>query len=235
MTLADVAVQFQKFDTDAFGVPFYRVVATHSPNLERGVAALIANPPVIIDAKLSAEDIGNCHRLLKLGFRKICTQIEFRHKLEEVACPPKRSSIMNCCALSDATILAHARQFVFDRFSLDPELPVGGHDRLYSRWIHNSLRSGNCEVAVCRHNFITFKSTLRRVKIDLTSVLDSGQGIASDLLAAVLHRAKESDAHHVEVVTECENRPAWRLYLKAGFLPAQFFSVFHLVKLSAGE
>jgi len=30
-------------------------------------------------------------------------------------------------------------------------------------------------------------------------------------------------------VTECENRPAWRLYLRSGFEPARFTSVFHKV------
>jgi len=224
------ALAFQQFDTDAFEISFHRVTDARAPDLEREVAALVAKPPVILDAKLPAEDIAGSTRLLKLGFRKICTQIGLSHDLRGTIGAPTRSTIEARIELPEDSIRAHAHQFTFDRFSLDPEIPVAGHDRLYSRWMKNSLTGEACLVAVCGHNFITFKDTPDGVKSDLTSVLDSGQGIASDLLTAILRHARDRNARLVEVVTECENRPAWRLYLKAGFMPAAFVSVFHCVR-----
>lgn len=228
MSLPASALKFQPFDADAFGVPFYRLTDPRSPVLERELAALALHPPFIVDAKLPADDITSGARLLELGFRKVCVQIELHHSLIGAIVPPVRSQIVDQVKLPKDILYAHAAQFVFDRFALDSRLPPGGHDRLFLRWISNSLEGIAHSVALCGNNFITFKEESGDVKIDLVSVLHKEQGIATDLLMAVLCAAQERGSRHVKVVTECENRPAVRLYLKTGFSPVHFYSVFHL-------
>jgi GNAT superfamily N-acetyltransferase len=218
---------YQEFDTDVFGVPFYRLVDARPPRLQEEVAALASNPPCIADAKLPAEDIQSGARLLELGFRKICVQIELKHRLG-VSVHPTRSQIRDRVVLPNAIIRAHASQFVFDRFALDIALPSKGHDRLYEKWIRNSLEGSSHLVATFGDNFITFREQAGNIKIDLVSVLQKGQGIGADLIRTVLNCAKERQVREVDVITECENLPAVRLYLSTGFLPARFFSVFHL-------
>ena len=167
---------------------------------------------------------------MRAGFRKVCVQIELHHSLDHPTPAPQRSQILDRVAFEPSAIRAHARHFVYDRFALDVALPTEGHDRLYEKWIRNSLEGSAHRLAVCGSNFITFKAEPDRIRIDLVSVLDKGQGVASDLLRAVLQRAQERQCKHVEVVTECENLPAVRLYLKSDFVPVRFHSVFHLVR-----
>ena len=233
MTSLSPAVKFQQFDTDAFGVPFYRVTNWRSTDLKSDISMLVGAPPVIVDAKLPAEDIETSACLTKLGFSKVCTQIELFHALDGPQRAPERSKIRATVVFPEAVIRAHVAHFAFDRFALDINLPAGGHDTLYERWMRNSLEGGRCSIALRENNFITFRDAPASVKIDLVSVLDKGRGIATDLLNAILCHARERKARHVEVVTECENLPAVRLYLKAGFKPSRFYSVFHFVRFRA--
>jgi GNAT superfamily N-acetyltransferase len=134
--------------------------------------------------------------------------------------------------LSEELLWRHARNFRYDRFSLDPLLPREGVTRLFYQWVRNSLTSGSKEIACCGPNFCTFRRQDEGyVAIDLVSVLDQGKGIGKALLARVLRAAVEKGAVGVHVTTECENYAAWNLYLKLGFLPTAFTSAFHLVRL----
>lgn len=231
MTAVPQALQYQEFDTKAFGIPFYRIVDPRLATFEDELAALASEPPLIVDAKLPAHDIETGARLLRLGFRKICVQAEFEHSLgAAVGFVCVRAEIRDRIVFPEAVIDAHARQFVFDRFALDAELPAGGHDRLYKKWIRNSLENGGHSVAVAGENFITYKLEAGIIRIDLVSVLCRRRGIGLDLLHTIMDYGRKNRVDKVVVVTECENLPAMRLYAKAGFAPARLFSAFHLVR-----
>jgi hypothetical protein len=221
---------YQEFDSDAFAVPFFRVIDPHSSDLVHEIEAVTRGERGIIDAKLPAEDIEAANRLLRAGFRKICCQVELHHDVVGGTYAPVQSGIFEGFSLPEEMVSRHAANFTFDRFSLDNELPPG-HQLLFERWIRNSLGGRTCLVAAREFNFITFKLVSDQIKIDLVSVLDKGRGIARDLLHAILWKARELRLREVVVVTECENKPAVNLYLKKGFKVVQFYSVFHLVKL----
>ena len=231
MTAVPPILERRTFDADAFGIPFFRVTDPNAAGLPEALATLPNDRPCIVDAKLAAQDIASAARLIRAGFRKVCVQIELHHQLDQDLCPPQRARIVDRVALSEADVHAHARNFTFDRFALDVALPAAGHDRIYEKWIRNSLEGPAHAVALSGSDFISFKEQVESVKIDLVSVLHKGQGNATDLLNAVLSHARDHGAKQVEVVTECENLPAVKLYLKAGFIPVRFFSVFHLVRL----
>jgi hypothetical protein len=223
-------LQFQQFDSNAFGIPFYRLTEPASTTLAGELAGLTKAPPFIVDAKLPAEDISNATRLMKLGFRKICVQLELECGLFSPKLYCEGAKISDRIVFPDSVIDAHARHFTFDRFALDPELSATGHERLYKQWIRNSLERGTHLVALKGENFITFKSDGRPLRIDLVSILNKRRGIGSDLLQTIFSFAEQQKIGTVKVVTECENLPALKLYMKAGFVPARFFSVFHLVQ-----
>jgi dTDP-4-amino-4,6-dideoxy-D-galactose acyltransferase len=226
------ALRFQPFDTDAFGTPFYRVVDPRSSALDRELSKLTTNPPLIVDAKLPADDIAGAARLTNLGFRKICVQIELHQPLDSAALSCSGAQIRDRVVYPEPVISAHAAQFVFDRFALDLELPRAGHDRLYRQWIRNSLEGGRHRVAVAEKDFITFRTETDAIRIDLVSVLRKRRGTGLALLDAISAYGRQHELEKVIVITECENLPAVSLYIKAGFVPARFFSVFHLVRRS---
>lgn len=229
------ALERQAFDSDAFGFPWYRLVCPDAQGLEVEVEGLAAAGPHAIDAKLPAEALGPARRLLALGFRRICTQLELVHPLGSAPAngrpnlPPVTAiEISDSLVLPEELLGRHARNFAYDRFSQDPLLPEAGVRTLYRRWIGNSL-SGRKLVVHDGRNFCTYAEREGTWSIDLVSVLDAGRGVGTGLLAALVERGRAGRARSLTVVTECENRSAWRLYLRSGFEPARFTSVFHKV------
>jgi len=223
-------IERQAFDSDAFGIPFHRVVRFDPDGVVGETKRLEAAGPHVIDAKLPAEDLENAFLLQRAGFRRICTQFELVHDLEEPLSRAIGIEFSDRLELPDELLWEHARNFVYDRFSMDPLLPPEGGRTLYRRWIGNSL-TGRRRVVHDGRNFCTYAEGDGRVSIDLVSVLDGGRGIGSRLMAALVGLARERGAGSIVVVTECENRPAWSLYLKCGFRVSRFMSVFHKVGL----
>ena len=221
--------RYQEFDSDAFQRPFYRVVRVEPDRFEGEFRELATTARLIADAKLRSDKIDGGAMLMRCGFRKICTQIELACDLNGPIDAPANADVRDRLELDDEVIAAHATHFEYDRFALDVLLPKDGHDRLYRNWIRNSLENGKHRIAVRDNNFITFRSQEADVKIDLVSVLDKGLGIGTDLIRALLQDAQAHGLRRVKVVTECENAPAVGLYMKMGFTPVAFDSVFHFV------
>lgn len=234
---ASGALERQAFDSDAFGFAWYRVVDVAAAGLAAEVAALERRgDPHAIDAKLPAEALDEARLLQDLGFRRVCTQFELLHPLagaeagtgaEPAGAPAIELS--DSLALPDDVLWRHAHNFRFDRFSQDPLLPEAGVRTLYRRWIGNSL-AGRKRVAHDGRNFCSYAERPDGWSIDLVSVLDAGRGIGLRIVSALVAHARTRGAPSLSVVTECENRPAWRLYLRSGFAPARFVTVFHKVQ-----
>jgi len=222
------SVAQQAFDTEIFGLPYHRVVELDQARLERELPPLLARKPIIIDAKVPAERTDLVRYLLGHGFRAVCPQITLVHDLAQVPLMPTRVAIRPSLAFDAETIRAHAANFLTDRFACDPLITAAEHDRLYARWIENSL-AGRMQVAVHGRDFCSFRLGKGGVTIDLLSVLDKGRGIGRDLVDAVVSDAARQGSTRVSVVTECGNEPAWRLYLGCGFRSDGFSECLHYV------
>jgi ribosomal protein S18 acetylase RimI-like enzyme len=218
------------FDADAFGVDYYRVVGGR-PNVIADALKILPPGPRIVDAKARADETEFAAALLALGFRRICTQVELHRQIEPQDVETSAVAVHDRIELSADHIAMHAENFVYDRFSLDPLLPRAGHDRLYRKWIANSATAGFRKVVHIGPNICTFRREEQDLVIDLLSVLETGCGIAKRLLAGVAAYGSTTGASAIRVVTECENRPAWRLYLGRKFTPVEFTTVFHSVIL----
>ena len=221
----------QAFDESAFQTPYYRVDSAELASLKEEIAALRqSSGRVIVDAKSPAEDLA-AHRLLQtLGFAKVCMQIELRQPLTTAKPLDPEAAVADTVSWPAEVIDAHAKNFIFDRFSLDLRLPRAGHDRLYRAWIGNSLASPGIQVLSIGHNFVTFRTGDDGVRIDLLSVLEKGAGNGRRLLDSLCSWAQTAGQEHVTTITECENKAAVQLYLKCGFVPNDFQAVWHLVQ-----
>lgn len=219
------------FDAAAFGVPYYRVTNATSPNLPEAIAN-VKIPPVIIDAKVPSDDVVGTQRLVALGFRRVCMQVTLARKVDQAAAESVPGvEIVPSCAMESAILDAHVRNFKYDRFSLDERLPAEGRVRLYGAWLANSLAGLHGKMtARSGVNVCTFSIEGDEAVIDLMSVLESGQGLGTRLLAAVLRYARRNALRQARVTTECENLPAWRLYQKSAFVPVGYTTALHLVE-----
>jgi GNAT superfamily N-acetyltransferase len=217
------------FESRAFGFLFYRVMRFDEGQLRTELAGVADARPMAADSKVSADDVVASHGLMRLGFRKVCMQITLRHDLTLPPEPPcSEVRIADRLDLEEEAIWAHARNFTRDRFSLDPLLPATGRHRLYYQWFCNSF-GGSKHVAYIGPNVCTFSRKGDDIVIDLFSILEQRRGNGSRLTTAVLEHARQSGASSVLVTTECENRAAWSLYQRKGFVPVTYTSVFHLV------
>ena len=225
------ALERQAFDEAAFGRPFYRITSIKSDSLEHELAALRQQgQPFIVDAKTPSDDLDSSRRLLSLGFRKVCMQIKLVNDLTGPADLDRQAAVADRLDWPEQLIAAHARNFAFDRFALDIDLPAEGHDRLYSGWIRNSLTSGRKRIISIDCNFLSFVEDGESLRIDLLSVLDHRQGIGRRLLDSLTLLAKSSGRASVITVTECENHAAVQLYCRTGYRLRDFQTVFHLTE-----
>jgi GNAT superfamily N-acetyltransferase len=220
----------QDFDSDAFGVPFYRIAQWEGAGLAQELSALQKQRPLVIDAKAAAADLDRNAFLQRHKFRNVCAQLELHHHLKAIDKPGHAVEVTAGMALPGDLLARHARNFTADRFALDPFLPKAGHDRLYEKWIANSL-GGRMSVARHGTDFCSFTEEGNQVTIDLLSVLNQRQGVGRSLVLALLARAHAHRMTSVRVVTEAANSAAWQLYLGCGFTLVGIKNCYHFVAL----
>lgn len=214
------------FDSEIFGVDFYRVVSNEI-GLVRHEIEVLPRERLIVDAKIAADDLGLVAGLGAIGFRKASTLVEFETKpAADTAADPDLSRSLE---LGSEDLDAHARGFRFQRLMQDVRLDRARTTELMRRWIKNSL-AGRRETLAIGRNFCTFSVDRQRMTIDLLSCLDKGQGIGGRLLRSVHAEATARGCTEVRVTTEAENIGAMRLYSAAGFRPVAAWAAMHLVR-----
>jgi hypothetical protein len=224
--VAGAPIIHSEFDSGIFGVPFYRVLDAGAAGLAEALDAL-SGGAVIADAKLPASDLAAAARLSALGFQKASTLIEFGGAPAggQVPDPDLRHEL----SLSHEDLASHAQGFRFQRFRQDARIPEARSVTLMERWIDNSL-GGRRETVAIGRNFCTFAVSGERLTVDLLSCLDTGQGVAGRLLAALHGIAGARGCRDIRVATEAENLAALRTYLRAGLLPVETWAALHLVR-----
>ena len=225
--MSAACLELLDFDSAAFGRPFYRMRRFDADRLPVELALRAMRTDVLVDAKLPAEDVDQSLFLQRLGFRKVSTQIALSRRVDGAELGEDEARISARLALEPDEIARHAANFVYDRFALDIAIDRAGHDAFFARWIENSLSGSRHRVADRPGGFLTFRDEGDALRIDLLSVLDKGKGVGRGLLRAVLAHGGRMGRKRVDVVTECENRPATRLYLSLGFVPTGFQSALH--------
>jgi len=218
----------QEFDSAAFGLDFYRVTRNDFQALARQLARLRdGGKPFMADAKLPAQDVEGAKALLRLGFAKVCTQVTFSRDLSGVAAVASGEPV-GPAALPDAELDAHATNFPFSRFGLDPQVSLEERVRHQRMWVVNTMRSGEVLKFMEPGGFVSFRRRGETVAIDLVSVLPQARGRGSLLLGRLTGWAAGQGVKNIEVTTEAENLTACLFYQKNGFRLAGAAIAFHM-------
>ena len=124
----------------------------------------------------------------------------------------------------------------YSRFQLDKRFPDDAYERLYGRWIEQSV-AGNMADSVFVHGsdgrmdgMITIGVEGREASIGLVAVddLSQGKGIGSKLIQAVEeYLLRETQVNTLKVATQWENKAACRLYEKNGFEVESKTNIYH--------
>lgn len=123
----------------------------------------------------------------------------------------------------------------YSRFKLDKSLPVGSYERLYSRWIEQSVKGALASEVFCYmvegipRGLITLDNKNDIGTIGLVAIHEDFQhrGIGSAMMRHVIHYSKEKQIEKLIVATQLDNVPACRLYEKSGFIVESVTDVWH--------
>lgn len=123
----------------------------------------------------------------------------------------------------------------YSRFKLDDRLPNGSYERLYSRWIEQSVNHAIASDVFCYmiegvpKGLVTLNHKNGIGDIGLVAVHEDNHccGIGSALMRHVIHYSKENNIQKLSVVTQLANVPACRLYEKSGFIIESISDVWH--------
>lgn len=226
------AIVKQEFDSGIFGVPFYRIMNLDLEAVQSDLDNLSEICPLIVDAKVTTPNREWELFLQVNGFRKVCVQVELEKEVSGVL-NADEVLVEATPGITEEELGDHVRNFVFDRFSLDPFIPQDKRNFLYHTWIRNSFSNPAILVAHIGAEFCTFKIRENLLFIDLISVITKGKNIGSRLLAAVNNYAFSNSLPLVRVITETENWNAVRFYMANGYRISRFISCYHLTRFQS--
>lgn len=127
----------------------------------------------------------------------------------------------------------------FSRYRVDPDMPRGSWQRMYSAWIQNSLNGKLADAVLVEREaeneggrivgMITVSHCGEVGTIGLLGVDERwrGRGIGRRLLQAAASQCRTSGCTQLVVVTQGDNAPACRAYESAGYSLADEQHIFH--------
>lgn len=123
----------------------------------------------------------------------------------------------------------------YSRFKLDESLPAGSYERLYSRWIEQSVNGILATEVFCYmvdeipRGLVTLDIKKGIGVIGLVAINEDFQhrGIGTAMMQHVIHYAWMKQCSQLSVATQLDNIPACRLYEKSGFLVESITDVWH--------
>lgn len=124
---------------------------------------------------------------------------------------------------------------VYSRFRKDTHLPVGSYEKLYTRWIEQSVNHVIATEVFCYmlndtpRGLITLKREAGEGIIGLVATDEGyrGRGIGKTMMAYVMDYALKCACSIIHVTTQSDNRPACRLYESAGLQITQTTDIWH--------
>ena len=123
----------------------------------------------------------------------------------------------------------------YSRFKLDESLPIGSYERLYSRWIEQSVSHAMATEVFCymiddtSRGLVTLDRKEDKGVIGLVAIHEDCQnrGIGSAMMRYVVHYARQNQCDNLSVATQLNNLPACKLYEKSGFGMESVTDVWH--------
>lgn len=123
----------------------------------------------------------------------------------------------------------------YSRFKLDMGFPVGSYERLYTRWIEQSVNKSMATDIFCYlmdgspRGLVTLDFHDRQGIIGLVAVDERYQhrGIGSALIRHAISHVHELQGERLSVATQMDNGSACRLYSRCGFSLESITKVWH--------
>ena len=123
----------------------------------------------------------------------------------------------------------------YSRFRLDDKMPAGSYEKLYRRWIEQSVCKAMADVVLCYYDdgkiigMVTVAVKNNVGSIGLVAVDSScrGLGIGSALLESVDSYLFEKGVGVVEVATQLDNAKACSWYEKNGYAVDLITDIYH--------
>lgn len=123
----------------------------------------------------------------------------------------------------------------YSRFKLDESLPTGSYERLYTRWIEQSVNGVLATEVFCYmvdeipRGLVTLDIKNGIGVIGLVAIYEDFQhrGIGMAMMQHVIHYTWMKQCSKLSVATQLDNIPACRLYEKSGFLVESITDVWH--------
>ncbi|MBF0482156.1 MAG: GNAT family N-acetyltransferase [Desulfovibrionaceae bacterium] len=205
----------------------YRLVHLDYSRVAADLAAL--KGPSFVEARLWGNDAFNARVLMGLDFRKICLQsVLVAQSLPEGGRTPRLCPQPLTVLELETTLLArHARNFHCNSLEFDTGVSEAAWSAFNRTRLEQSLASPEALKFVRDDGLVSFKPEGGKVVIDLLSVLTHRKGTGTALMRRVFDWSLANGAGSVEVMTECENIPAWLFYQKCGFRLTGNIAVFH--------
>jgi dTDP-4-amino-4,6-dideoxy-D-galactose acyltransferase len=124
----------------------------------------------------------------------------------------------------------------YSRFRLDPKFPDGSFEKMYRKWIENSLNKSIAdEVIVFKHNdkiegFVSYKAYNDKLVIGLIAVDTASRGkqIGTKLVDFIKSKSQKLDKKSIEVVTQMDNIHACNFYKKNNFEIHSLEYIYHI-------
>lgn len=125
---------------------------------------------------------------------------------------------------------------LYSRFRIDGNFRDGEYERLYKKWLENSLNGKVAnKVIIARtqehiSGLITLGSSGNHADIGLLAVNRSyaGMGIGTELVYYADNEAHAEKFSKIKVVTQLDNERACVLYKKCGFAIESLINIYHL-------
>ena len=136
---------------------------------------------------------------------------------------------------SDALISLALVSGKYSRFKLDDSFPAGSYERLYTRWIEQSVNKAMATEVFCYivddapRGLLTLDFRDGQGIIGLVAVDEEYQhrGIGKALIGHAVSYVHEHQGVGLSVATQMDNEPACRLYSGCGFLLDSVTKIWH--------
>ena len=123
----------------------------------------------------------------------------------------------------------------YSRFKLDESFPSGSYERLYTRWIEQSVNKAIATNVFCYmaddapRGLVTLDFHDGQGVIGLVAVDENYQhrGIGKALIKHAISYVHELQGERLSVATQMDNEPACRLYSGCGFLLESVTKIWH--------
>lgn len=136
---------------------------------------------------------------------------------------------------SDALISLALVSGKYSRFKLDESFPAGSYEKLYTRWIEQSVNKAMATDVFCYmaddapRGLVTLDFHDGQGVIGLVAVDEDYQhrGIGKALIKHAISYVHDLQGERLSVATQMDNEPACRLYLGCGFSLESVTKIWH--------